>query len=132
VVEVVEVVARRKSPPTSHEDSLVVVVAGGQGKKHPPTSRCDSLVVVSKGRVVEKAANESVATRWLLVVVTVAGRLVVPVGGRGKKHPPTCHWDTLVVVMWSKQGWQGVVSNRKNEICILQLTYAVVGVRSPV
>jgi hypothetical protein len=83
VVEVVKVVARRKSPPTSHEDSLVVVVAGGQGKKHPPTSRRDSLVVVGKGRVVEKAANESVATRWLLVVVTVAGRLLVLVGGHG-------------------------------------------------
>ena len=45
---------RGKKPPTSHNDSLVGLEAGGvkSDKKKPPTSRNDSLVGLGAGIVV--------------------------------------------------------------------------------
>ena len=51
-------VEEKNKPPTSHNDSLVVVGAG-LGLEEPPTSHNDSLVVVGAGIGGGRATNES-------------------------------------------------------------------------
>ena len=81
---VVMVVCRvEKKPPTSHDDSLVVVVVPGQG--NCPTSRYDSLGVVMVVCRVEKKPPTSHNDSLVVVVVP------------GQGNHPTSRSDSLVI-----------------------------------
>ena len=90
-----------EKPPTSHKDSLVVLLAGGVGgaKKDPPTSLYDSLglkVGSGVGREGKKFTNESrrlVGGWW---------------GQRGNWSRQKSH-QRVIETHWWQNGWSRVL-----------------------